>query len=648
MPEKQQKQPQKTPLRYNLFVVIIFLLLLAVVLYSVWGCQNKNKEIKYSEAIKLIQTNQTSQDKIVTVRSVPQSIGSTAYTIYMYVESNSVVYIFIAANETELANVTTTISNADESISYYTELKSSFPWFQIIFYGGLIAFSIFILYRISRSSAARDNSAFEFSKSRARLSRNKSTTFKDVAGLDEEKQEVEEIVDFLKNPKKYLELGARIPKGILLYGQPGTGKTLLARAIAGEAGVPFYFISGSDLVEMFVGVGASRVRDMFKTAKQNSPCILFIDEIDAVGRQRGTGLGGGHDEREQTLNQLLVEMDGFGTNTGVIVMAATNRSDILDPALLRPGRFDRQIYVNAPDLNGREAILKVHARNKKINSSISFKEIARRTSGFTGADIENLMNEAALLVARRNGSQIELGDIDEAIDRVMMGPAKKSRVISLKEKERIAHHEAGHAVIGSLVENAQVVEKVTIIPRGKAGGYNLMMPESDDERFNRSRTEYLDIITGYLGGRVAEELVYNEITDGAYDDIKRATKIARLMVTELGMSSLGPISYESNEDEVFLGRDFNKRSISDDLASEIDNEVRKIINECYEKAKDILSKHVDLLHAIAKYLVEAETLYREDIDEIVKTGKLSRLEKTEQVQEELPKEDSPKEENTTE
>jgi cell division protease FtsH len=432
----------------------------------------------------------------------------------------------------------------------------------------------------------------------------------------------------LKNPKKYVSLGARIPKGVLLVGPPGTGKTLIARAVAGEAKVPFFFVSGSDFLEMFVGVGASRVRDMFKQAKTNSPCILFIDEIDAVGRQRGTGLGGGHDEREQTLNQLLVEMDGFGHNTGVIVMAATNRVDILDPALMRPGRFDRQIFVGRPDIKGRAQILQVHARNKKINPDVTFKEIARRTPGFTGADLENLLNEAALLAARENRAQIELSHIDEAVDRVMMGPAKKSKVFTKKEKEIIAFHEAGHAVIGLKLENANIVHKVTIIPRGQAGGYNLMLPK-EEQAFLQTKRNLTEMIIGLLGGRVAEELIFNEISTGAHNDLERSTAIARKMITEYGMSeNLGPITYEKDSDKVFLGRDYGKsNNFSEAIATEIDKEVRGIIHDSYDRAKQVIGDNIELLKTIAHYLLEVETLTKEDIEEIVETNGLARWDK---------------------
>ena len=478
-----------------------------------------------------------------------------------------------------------------------------------------------VLFIIFRNANNQNSKAFDFAKNRAKLNREKSITFKDVAGADEEKQEMAELIDFLKTPKKYVDMGARIPKGVLLVGSPGTGKTLLARAVAGEANVPFFSISGSDFVEMFVGVGASRVRDLFKVAKENSPCIIFIDEIDAVGRQRGAGLGGGHDEREQTLNQLLVEMDGFSTNMGIIIIAATNRPDVLDPALLRPGRFDRQITINLPDVRGREEILKVHARNKKLDPTIKLNEFANRIPGFSGADIENLLNEAALLAARDNRTMISEQDMDEAIDRVMMGPAKKSRKYSPSEKNIVAYHEAGHAVIGLKLEDANVVQKVTIIPRGQAGGYNLMVPL--EEKFLETKKSLIARITSYLGGRVAEEIIFDTVTTGAYNDFQIATRIARSMVTEYGMSDLGPIQYESSGGNVFLGRDyFKEKNFSDQVAHEIDKEVRHIITTCFDKARHIITENRPLLDLIAKYLVEVETLTKADIDEIVETNKL--------------------------
>ncbi len=464
--------------------------------------------------------------------------------------------------------------------------------------------------------------SMDFGRSKAKLDPDKGKiTFKDVAGLPEEKEELQELIDFLKNPKKFTKLGARIPKGVLLVGPPGTGKTLLAKAVAGEANAPFYFISGSDFVELYVGVGASRVRDMFKQAKQNAPCLIFIDEIDAVGRQRGTGIGGGHDEREQTLNQLLTEMDGFGANEGIIIIAATNRPDVLDPALLRPGRFDRQVTVALPEQKAREEILKVHARNKVLSKGVHLDSIAKRTVGFSGADLENLLNEAALLAVRREKSAITMSEIDEAIDRVIMGPAKVTKKYTPEEKKLVAYHEAGHAVLGIKLDNANDVQKVTIIPRGEAGGYNLMLPK--EEKYTATKTELLEQIMGLLGGRVAEEIVFGEITTGAHNDFSKATKIARSMVTEYGMSSLGPVQLETPEGSSFLGRDYNKnRNFSDQVALEIDNEVRNIINDCYAKAKKIIEKNRDLLDLIASSLIEHETLTKEQIDYLAENGKM--------------------------
>jgi cell division protease FtsH len=461
-----------------------------------------------------------------------------------------------------------------------------------------------------------------FGKSRARLynEEKKRVTFEDVAGADEEKQELVEVVEFLKDPRKFASLGARIPKGVLLVGPPGTGKTLLARAVAGEAGVPFFSISGSDFVEMFVGVGASRVRDLFENAKKNAPCIIFIDEIDAVGRQRGAGLGGGHDEREQTLNQLLVEMDGFGANEGIIIVAATNRPDILDPALLRPGRFDRQITVDRPDVKGREAVLKVHARNKPLNKDVKLDTIAKRTTGFTGADLENLLNEAALLAARRNKKDIAMVEVDEAIDRVIVGTEKKSRVISDREKRIVAYHESGHTVVGYFLEHADMVHKVTIIPRGRAGGYVIMLPKED--RMLVTKQELLDKVTGLLAGRVAEELFIGEIGTGAYSDFKQATGIVRSMIMEYGMSEkLGPMQFGSSQGQVFLGRDLgHEQNYSDKIAYEIDQEMQTIISDCYSRAKKLLTDKSSAVHLLANTLLEQETLELEQIKNLIERG----------------------------
>ena len=462
-----------------------------------------------------------------------------------------------------------------------------------------------------------NRNVMNFGKSRAKMATpdKKKVTFADVAGADEEKEELAEIVDFLKQPKKYIEMGARIPKGVLLVGPPGTGKTLLAKAISGEAGVPFFSISGSDFVEMFVGVGASRVRDLFDQAKKNSPCIVFIDEIDAVGRQRGAGLGGGHDEREQTLNQLLVEMDGFGANEGIIMIAATNRPDILDPALLRPGRFDRRILVGAPDIKGREEILKVHSRNKHLSDEVKLDVLAKRTPGFTGADLENLMNESALLAVRNNKNLIGMNELKEAVTRVIAGPEKRSRVIDEEDRKLTAYHEAGHAVVMKLLPNADPVHEISIIPRGMAGGYTMHLPEKDSSYTSSAKLK--DEIIGLLGGRVAEKLVIGDISTGAKNDIDRATTIAKKMVMDYGMSDLGPIAFGSGHDEVFLGRDLGKgRNFSEEVAFEIDKEIRKLIDEGYDKAEKLLSENMHRLKAVAERLLEKEKLEASEFEEI--------------------------------
>ncbi|TCP66225.1 ATP-dependent zinc metalloprotease FtsH [Baia soyae] len=468
------------------------------------------------------------------------------------------------------------------------------------------------------------NRVMNFGKSKARLynDEKKRVTFQDVAGADEEKQELVEIVDFLKDNRRFVAMGARIPKGVLLVGPPGTGKTLLARAVAGEAKVPFFSISGSDFVEMFVGVGASRVRDLFEQAKKNAPCIIFIDEIDAVGRQRGAGLGGGHDEREQTLNQLLVEMDGFDGNSGIIMIAATNRPDILDPALLRPGRFDRQILVSRPDVKGREAILKVHARNKPLADSVKLNVIAQRTTGFSGADLENLLNEAALLAARENKKKITMDEVDEAVDRVIAGPAKKSRVVSEKERKIVAYHEAGHAIVGYYVPNADIVHKVTIVPRGQAGGYVMSLPKED--RYLATKGELLDRVTGILGGRVAEEIIFGEVSTGASNDFEKATAIVRSMITEYGMSDrLATMQFGRSQGQVFLGRDIgHEQNYSDQVAYEIDSEMQELIRTCYKRAMDILNERKDQLELLAQTLLTRETLDEEQIKQLLDTGKI--------------------------
>ena len=489
-------------------------------------------------------------------------------------------------------NVKIKVTDSESDNMIWNILGSILPY--VILFGGM-----FWVFKNFNGAAGGNNKAFEFGNSRAKLERNSKTRFTDVAGADEEKEELTELVAFLKNPKKFTEMGAKIPRGVLLVGPPGTGKTLLARAVAGEANVPFYSISGSEFVEMFVGVGAGRVRDMFKKAKENAPCIIFIDEIDAVGRQRGTGVGGGHDEREQTLNQLLVEMDGFEGNEGVIILAATNRADVLDPALLRPGRFDRQIRVSNPDKRARSQILKVHARNKHFAPDVDFDNIAQRTPGFSGAELANVLNEAALLAVRSGHQMITLSDVDEAIDRVIGGPAKKSRKYTEHERKLVAYHETGHAIIGLTLEDANQVQKVTIVPRGDAGGYNLMTPR--EETYFSTKKQLLATITGYMGGRTAEEIFFGDVSSGAHNDIEQATRIARMMVTELGMSELGPIKYDSGDNAVFLGRDYSQLSNthSGQIAFEIDQQVRKIIETAHSQATEIINNNKDKMDIIA-------------------------------------------------
>ena len=520
-------------------------------------------------------------------------------------------------------------------IEIKAELPPQPPWWTTILSSLLpMLLIVGIWFMLMQQSQGGGGRVMNFGKSRARRydEDNIKITFKDVAGADEAKQELEEVVEFLKHPKKYNDLGAKIPKGVLLYGPPGTGKTLLAKAVAGEAGVPFFSISGSDFVEMFVGVGASRVRDLFEQAKKSAPCIVFIDEIDAVGRQRGAGLGGGHDEREQTLNQLLVEMDGFGANEGIIMIAATNRPDILDPALLRPGRFDRQIVVDRPDIKGRQEILKVHVKGKPISPEVELGVIARRTPGFTGADLSNLVNEAALMAARKNKNKIDMPEMEEAAERVIMGPERRSRVISDKEKRLTAYHEGGHTLIGMLLDNTDPVHKVTIIPRGRAGGYTLSLPKED--RYYATRSEMLDELKVLLGGRVAEALVLKEISSGASNDLQRATSLARQMICEYGMSpELGPMTFGHRQDQVFLGRDIGRdKDYSEEVAAKIDKEIRKFIDEAYQKTESLLNENMDKLHLIADALIERETLEGEEIDQLMKYGKiLSKEENTSEI-----------------
>ncbi|TCN17313.1 ATP-dependent zinc metalloprotease FtsH [Mesobacillus foraminis] len=602
--------------RNTIFYLLIFLVIIGVVSFFN-GSNEPTKHLPYNEFVDRLENGDVESLTIQPERGVYEVRGKMENA-----EEDETFLTYIWNSEATLAELRAAAEEADVEV---LPAKETSGW--VTFFTSIIPFIIiFILFFFLLNQAQGGGSrVMNFGKSKAKLynDEKKKVRFKDVAGADEEKQELVEVVEFLKDPRKFAELGARIPKGILLVGPPGTGKTLLARAVAGEAGVPFFSISGSDFVEMFVGVGASRVRDLFENAKKNAPCIIFIDEIDAVGRQRGAGLGGGHDEREQTLNQLLVEMDGFGANEGIIIVAATNRPDILDPALLRPGRFDRQITVDRPDVNGREAVLKVHARNKPLSESVNLKAIAQRTPGFSGADLENLLNEAALVAARQNKKKIEMDDIDEATDRVIAGPAKKTRVISKKERNIVAFHEGGHTVIGLVLDDADIVHKVTIVPRGQAGGYAVMLPRED--RYFMTKPELLDKITGLLGGRVAEEIVFGEVSTGAHNDFQRATGIARKMVTEYGMSDkLGPLQFgQSQGGQVFLGRDFNnEQNYSDAIAYEIDLEIQRIIKECYEKARKILTENREKLDIIAKTLLEVETLDAEQIKHLAEHGKL--------------------------
>ncbi|MDQ0228504.1 ATP-dependent zinc metalloprotease FtsH [Metabacillus niabensis] len=601
--------------RNTIFYLLIFLVIIGVVSFFT-GANPKTEQITYNEFISDLNNGNVKEMTVQPVRGVFEVRGEMkdakdGESFLTYIPTEQGLNRVDEAAEANKVN----IIPAEETSGWVTFFTSIIP-FVIIF----ILF--FFLLNQAQGGGSR---VMNFGKSKAKLysEEKKKVKFKDVAGADEEKQELVEVVEFLKDPRKFAELGARIPKGVLLVGPPGTGKTLLARAVAGEAGVPFFSISGSDFVEMFVGVGASRVRDLFENAKKNAPCIIFIDEIDAVGRQRGAGLGGGHDEREQTLNQLLVEMDGFGANEGIIIIAATNRPDILDPALLRPGRFDRQITVDRPDVTGREAVLKVHARNKPLDESVDLKAIAARTPGFSGADLENLLNEAALVAARQDKKKIDNTDLDEATDRVIAGPAKKSRVISKKERNIVAYHEAGHTIIGVVLDEADMVHKVTIVPRGQAGGYAVMLPKED--RYFMTKPELLDKITGLLGGRVAEEIIFGEVSTGAHNDFQRATGIARKMVTEYGMSEkLGPLQFgQSQGGQVFLGRDIhNEQNYSDAIAHEIDMEIQRFIKESYERARQILTENRDKLELVAQTLLEVETLDAAQIQSLVEHGKL--------------------------
>lgn len=593
--------------RYTIFYLLIFLVIIGI-LGTFNNSGQPTENIGYGEFLTALENGEITEVTIQPDAMVYEVTGKLAD----HEEGESFVTNIPLENEALTAQIDEVAKAQDGVEVEYVKAPQTSGW--VSFFTGIIPFIIiFILFffLLNQSQGGGGGRVMNFGKSKAKLydDQKQKVRFPDVAGADEEKQELIEVVDFLKDPRRFADIGARIPKGILLVGPPGTGKTLLARAVAGEAGVPFFSISGSDFVEMFVGVGASRVRDLFENAKKNAPCIIFIDEIDAVGRQRGAGLGGGHDEREQTLNQLLVEMDGFGANEGVIIIAATNRPDILDPALLRPGRFDRQITVGRPDVKGREEVLKVHARNKPLDDTVDMKAIAQRTPGFSGADLENLLNEAALVAARRNKLKIDMSDLDEASDRVIAGPAKKNRVISKKERNIVAYHESGHTVIGLILDDADIVHKVTIVPRGQAGGYAVMLPRED--RYFMTKPELLDKIAGLLGGRVAEDLTFGEVSTGAHNDFQRATAIARSMVTEYGMSDkIGPIQFgQAQGGNVFLGRDFNsEQNYSDAIAFEIDQEIQRIIKEQYIRTKEILTENQDLLELLATTLLEVETL----------------------------------------
>ena len=582
----------------------------------------------YSSQGSTVQMNYTQFEKIVDevdFKKSSMTISSTVIQLEGTYEQNSKTIgykVIVPRTEKNIEKLEKDLQRNGGKLTVEDPNQGS-VWISIL--SQIIPFliiAVFFYFMFSKMGGGGNNKAFEFAKSKARVESNVKVRFKDVAGCEEEKEEVKEIIDYLRSPKKFTDMGAHIPKGILMVGPPGTGKTLLAKAVAGEANVPFFSISGSDFVEMFVGTGASRVRDMFKTAQKSAPCIIFIDEIDAVGRQRGAGMGGGNDEREQTLNQLLVEMDGMTDNAGIVVIAATNRPDVLDPALLRSGRFDRRVTVSLPDIKGREAILQVHARNKKLASDVSLANLAKRTPGFSGADLANVLNEGAILAVRKNEPKVTMTDLDEAIDRVIMGPARKSKKYTEKDKILVAYHEAGHAVIGLKLEDADMVQKVTIIPRGDAGGYNLMTPR--EEKYFHRKSEFIAQITGLLGGRTAEEIQFGEISAGAVNDIEKLTEIAKNMVRVYGMSSLGPIQYADPQGNVFLGRDYTKGSdYSAGVAAEIDKEVRAIVDECHENCRKILTENKDLLDLIANNLYEHETLTNEEITNLMNYGQLT-------------------------
>lgn len=611
-----------------------YLLLLVVVVTSyifLNSINTKVNELNYTEL-----TTEINSGKVTELNVTPKN-SSGVYELTGKMngyKKGEIFKVTVPYTDTVISSIYETAEQHNLKVTTNTNPENS-TWINVLFnVVPIIVFGI-LIYVMFIKLGNNGKGTFDFGKSKAKLSEDGGTkTFKDVAGLKEEKEEVQELIDFLKNPKKFTKMGARIPKGVLLVGPPGTGKTLLAKAVAGEAKVPFFYISGSDFVELFVGVGASRVRDMFKQAKQTAPCLIFIDEIDAVGRERGTGLGGGHDEREQTLNQLLSEMDGFTENEGIIIIAATNRPDVLDPALLRPGRFDRQVTVGKPDVREREEILNVHAKNKILSGSVNLKHIAERTPGYSGADLENLLNEAALLAVRRNKEAITMEEIDEASDRVLMGPAKTSRKVTEYEKKIVAYHEAGHAVSGIVLPNGEEVHKITIIPRGMAGGYTQMLPK-EERTLVYTKKELEEQIITLLSGRASEQYYLKEISTGASDDLKRATKIARSMVTEYGMSSLGPMQFEHRSESVFLGRDYNQtKNFSDQVALLIDQEVKKIIDDCYEKAQKIVSKEKKLVEILANRLITNETLTKEEIEDLVEANSNYKVKDDEEVKKE--------------
>ena len=625
--------------------LLTYIALIALAIWAITALDSTTtKEMSYTELMQKIETEDVKSIELGTTRLNAKVILKD--------EENITRIVDIPSSSTFIESVQDRVASGqfELTVAQETVLETLAPYIPNVL---LLLGTLLILMFVLRKTNDSNNKAMDFGKSRAqKIDKNspKKVTFKDVAGLDEEKEELQEEVEFLKNPKKYIDMGARIPKGILLVGHPGNGKTLLAKAVAGEANVPFFSISGSDFVEMFVGVGASRVRDMFKEAKANSPCIIFIDEIDAVGRQRGAGLGGGHDEREQTLNQLLVEMDGFATHESIIVMAATNRPDILDPALLRPGRFDRQIVVGSPDVKAREDILKLHAKNKPFVEGIDFKVIAKNTAGFSGADLENMINEAALLAARKNKTKIDLDDVEAAMVKVMMGPEKKSKVITEKEKKLTAYHEAGHAVVARFLPNHDDIHEISIIPRGMAGGYTMYRPTEDKSYV--SKAEMKEQIVSLLGGRMAEKLILDDISTGASNDIERATKIAKQMVMKYGMSDvMGPIMYGTSQEEVFLGRDMTTHSkdYSEQTAAEIDKEVKAIIMNAYKSAENILKDNVDKLHAVAKVLIEKEKITGEEFDAIFRgEDVLAKVKEEKKKAEEAKVEEHKTEEKTEE